>query len=138
MSNLLDCHSQFEAKVGLSPITITDNTEQVTETIDLQGYDGCEFIVQTGTLADSDITATVKLFESDASSMSGETEVTAVDSLYGAPTALTAASDGTIQQFGYRGSKRYVRAKIAPANNTGSAPFSACVILRKKKVGTGI
>lgn len=137
MSNKLDCNSQYEFKRLLSPVVSTDNTELVSQTIDLQAYDGFEVAINSGTLSDaSGTTITPKLFESDDSGMSGEAEVTDANLLYGAPTVWTEASDDAVQQFGYRGNKRYVRLKLTVAGNSGNIPISAVAMLRKKKVGS--
>lgn len=139
MSNKLDIHSQFSAAVGLAPIVGTDDTALVSEIIDMQGLDAVEFIVMSGVLADANATFAIALYESDTSTMTGdEAAVTDADLLYGAPTAWTFANDGAIQQFGYRGKKRYLRVKITPTGNTGDAPFAVAVIKKLKLVGATI
>jgi hypothetical protein len=133
---MLDVTTDKAVLVCLAPIVVSDNTAQVGSTIDLKDYLGADFVVQTGILADVDATFSVKLFEGNASNMSDEAEVTSGDLLLGTKTDFTFADDGAIQHFGYRGNKRYCRIKITPSNNAGSAPLSACAILKKKKIGS--
>lgn len=137
MSNKLDLHSQFVGVKALAPIAGTDDTVLTSEIIDLQGYDGVEFFVMSGVLADAAATFTPAIFHGDASNMSDEgSALTDADSLYGAPAAWAQSDDGAVQQFGYRGSKRYLRVKITPSGNASSAPFAVLAVLRKKKVGS--
>lgn len=136
MSNKLDTVSQETVIKGLAPIAVSDNTAQVSDTIDIQGYDAIKAVLMSGVLADVDATFAVQLFEGDASNMSDEAAVSSSDSLYGTVANWTFADDNAVQQFGYRGSKRYLRVKITPSNNTGSAVFSVAFLGRKKKIGT--
>lgn len=136
MSNKLDLHSQFEYKIGLAPVVGGGNTLLTGLTIDTQGYDGVEFVISTGTLADAAATWTPKLYEDTDSAMGTETEVTDTSHLYGVPAVFSQADDASVFSFGYRGAKRYLRVKIQPADNAGSDPISVLVVLRKKKVGS--
>lgn len=136
MSNRLDIHSQFSAVKALAPIAGTDDTALVSDVIDTQGTDGIEFIVMAGVLADAAATFDVALYADTAVGMGTEAEVTSADELYGSVSDWTQASDGAIQQFGYRGAKRYLRVKITPTGNASSAPFSVCAIKHLKKVGS--
>lgn len=134
---MLDIHSEFTLARGLSPVVSSDNTELVSEIIDLQGYDGVEFMVAAGTLADAGgATFIPKIYAGDASNMSDEAQVTSADLLLGSATTWTEASDDAVQKMGYRGNQRYVRMKITVAGNSGSAPLCIMVLLRNKKIGT--
>lgn len=136
MSNKIDIHNQFSLVKGLSPIAATDDTVLVSDTIDLEGCDGVEALVSSGVLADAAATFTVALYAGDASGMGDEAVVTAADELYGSPTNWTQASDSLVQQFGYRGAKRYIRVKITPSGNASSAPFCINFLKHLKKVGS--
>lgn len=133
---MLDINSQNDVLVSISPIAVSDNTEQIGATIDLQEYSAVDFVVQTGVLADADATFAVQLFEGNTSNMSDEAEVTSADLIIGTKSNLTFADDGEVQHFGYRGIKRYVRIKITPTGNASSAPLSSCAICKKKKIGS--
>lgn len=134
---MLDTHNTFDYKRVLSPASVSDNTAQVGQIIDTQGYDSAEFIIATGSIADADATFTTLLEESDDSGMSGAAGVDDAN-LIGTESAASPifSSDDSIFTLGYRGGKRYLRLTITPAANASAAVLSAVVALRKKKVGT--
>jgi hypothetical protein len=116
---------------AIAPVVVADNTAQVSAIIDLRDYDGCTFVIQTGTLADADATFAVTLDHGDAANLSDATAVTAATGLIGT-TALAGfnfADDGECRKIGYAGSRRYVRLTVTPATNTGNAPIAAVAIL---------
>jgi hypothetical protein len=98
---------------------VTDNTAQVSTVADLKGYQSCMLALIFGTNADSDMTYTVLIEDSDNNS-----SYAAVDDAYLNGTEVLAAADfgddGETRKIGYTGIKRYVRATITPANNTGN------------------
>ena len=89
--------------------------------VDLQGSESAVVMFSLGALTDG--THTPKVQESDASG-SGYTDVAAAD-LIGSLSALSA---NTIQQVGYIGNKRYIRAVLTVAGATTGALSSAVVI----------
>jgi hypothetical protein len=89
--------------------------------VDLQGSESAVVMFSLGALTDG--THTPKVQESDASG-SGYTDVAAAD-LIGSLSALSANS---IQQVGYIGNKRYIRAVLTVAGATTGALSSAVVI----------
>ena len=89
--------------------------------VDLQGSESAVVMFSLGALTDG--THTPKVQESDASG-SGYTDVAAAD-LIGSLSAMTANS---IQQVGYIGNKRYIRAVLTVAGATTGALSSAVVI----------
>ncbi|MGY4288882.1 hypothetical protein ACVWXO_008102 [Bradyrhizobium sp. LM2.7] len=98
---------------------VTDNTVQTSQVADLLGYDSCMLAMVTGTLSDADAAFAVTVEESDDNSTF--TAAAAADLI--GTTALASfdfAADNVCRKIGYRGTKRYVRAKITPANNTGN------------------
>jgi len=123
-----DLISKLAVSVALAPLAaaITGNTAQVSTILDMQGSMGAALVIATGTLVDADATFTVLLEESDASDMSGANAVSDSD-LNGteALAGFTFAEDSKCRKLGYVGSKRYIRATITPATNTGAAPLSA-------------
>jgi hypothetical protein len=108
----------------------TDNTAMVSAVLDLQGYIGAGLIIQLGGIADADATATVLLEESDASgsgfSAVADADLNGTEALAG----FTFADDGECRKLGYVGNKRYIRATITPANNTGALALAATWVLR--------
>lgn len=131
-----DLISNIQVKRGLSPVSVSDNTAQVSQIIDVQGYDSCSFIILTGSLADADVTFTVLLEEGDASNLSDAAAVADADMVSQtsgtAPetaAAFTFAADDGVRKLGYIGKKRYVRLTITPANNASAAVLAVGVLL---------
>jgi hypothetical protein len=130
-----DLANNILVKRVLSCARVTDNTAQVGQVIDLQGYNSLTYTINVGTVADADATFTVLLEESDVSN----TDFTAVadaDMISQTPGTApeTAASfrfddDNEVRKLGYIGNKRYTRLTITPANNSGNADFGAEAIL---------
>lgn len=107
---------------------VTDNTAFVSTVADLKGYGSCMLAMITGTNADADATYTVLIEDSDDNS-----SFSAVDDTYlngtEALAAFTFADDGEPRKIGYTGLKRYLRATVTPANNTGNAFLAGVWIL---------
>lgn len=131
-----DAISSVQIKRVLSPASVSDNTAQVGQIIDHQGYDSAAYVILTGSIADADVTFTVLLEESDASNMSGSNAVADADMV--SQTAGTAPetaaafqfdSDDQVRKLAYIGSKRYTRLTITPANNASAAVLAACCVL---------
>lgn len=117
-----DLHNHIDLKRGISPAAaVTDNTAFVSQVCDTLGYGSVEFVALTGSLADADATFTTLIEESDSS---GSGFIAVADAeLLGteAQASFTFAADDKVFKIGYIGTKRYVRATITPANNTGNA-----------------
>ena len=108
-----DLLTKILVKRVLSPVSVADNTAQVGQVIDRQGYDSATFVILTGSIADADATFTVLLEESDASG-SGFSAVADNDMLTQASGTApeTAAAfqfddDNEVRKIGYVGMKRY-------------------------------
>lgn len=126
-----DMLNDIDVKRVLSPAAaVTGDTPQVGAIIDRRGYDSLTYIIATGLLADADATFTVLLEESDDSGMSGASAVDDAD-LVGteALARFNYGDDNECRKLGYRGSKRYTRLTITPANNTTAAYMTAVAIL---------
>ncbi len=108
----------------------SDNTAQVSQIIDVQGYNSLTFLILTGTLADADATFTTLVEHGDQANLSDAAAVSD-DNLIGteALASFTFADDNKVFKIGYRGSKRYVRLTITPVNNAGAAPMSVIALL---------
>ncbi|WP_289294515.1 hypothetical protein [uncultured Reyranella sp.] len=127
----MDLHSNVKASRAIAPAAATtDNTPWVSAILDTQNYDTNELVLQAGVLSDADATFTVLLEESNDSGMSGAVAVADAD-LIGleSEASFTFADDNVTKKLGYRGNKRYIRATVTPANNTGNA-FLAAVWLQ--------
>jgi hypothetical protein len=127
--------SNKQVKRVLSPVSVADNTAQVGQVIDRQGYDSLAYLILTGSLADADVTFTVLLEESDASG-SGFAAVADADmvSQTSGTAPETAAGfqfddDNEVRKIGYIGGKRYVRVTVTPSGNDSGNVFVAGVWL---------
>ena len=114
----------------ISPVSVADDTAEVGEIIDRQGFDSVTYVISTGTLADVDATFAILLEESDDSGMSGATAVTDSDLLgTEALAAFTFTNDDETRKLAYIGSKRFTRLTITPSANGSAALFSAVAIM---------
>lgn len=127
----LDLHNNIQVLSVFDPIDLgTGNTPKVGEIIDRQDAMALEFIIQTGSLADSDATFTVLVEDGDNSALSDNVAVADAELLgTEAGASFVFSDDNKIAKIGYTGSKRYVRLTVTPANNTGAVLISACAIL---------
>ena len=124
-----DLANNIQAKRVLSPVSVSDNTAQVGQVIDLAGYNSATMLINIGSVADADTVVTALLEESDASG-SGFSAVADTD-LIG--TELLAGfqydDDNEVRKLGYVGSKQYIRLTLTPANNASAMVISAMAIL---------
>jgi len=123
---MFDLMNRLAIKRAISPVSIADNTAAVSQILDMQGQMAACLVIATGSIADADATFTVLLEESDASNMAGATAVADAD-LIGteALAGFQFEDDNECRKLGYKGSSRYSRATITPANNASAALLSA-------------
>ncbi len=115
---------------AISPVSVADNTAEVGQIIDRQGYDGLTFVIATGSLADVDATFAVLVEEGNDSGLSDAAAVADADLLgTEALAGFQFDDDNETRKIGYIGDKRYVRLTITPAANASAALFSAVAIL---------
>ena len=109
---------------------ITDNTAQVSNIIDMAGFNSCTLVLHVGSFADSDATTTVLVEDGDDSAL---TDAAAVADAYLTGTeagmAPTFANDNTVCKIGYIGTKRYIRLTVTPASNASNLFLSGVAIL---------
>lgn len=128
-----------QIKRVLSPAaSAADNTAQVGQIIDHQGYDAATYLILTGSLPDADATFVVLLEEGDVSSLSDAAAVADADMVSQvngtAPetaAAFTFADDNEVRKLGYVGVKRYTRLTITPAANASVSLLAACCVLER-------
>ena len=122
---MFDLMNRIAVKRAISPVSIADNTAAVSQVLDMQGACAAALVIATGSIADADATFTVLMEHSDASG-SGFTAVPDAE-LIGteALAGFQFDDDNECRKIGYKGSKRYVRATITPANNASAALLSA-------------
>lgn len=125
-----DLHNNIAPKRVISPVSVADNTAQVGQIIDRQGFQALEYVILTGSLSDADATFTVLLEEGDASNLSDAAAVADADLLgTEALASFTFAADDKVFKLGYKGNKRYTRLTITPAGNASAALLAAVAIL---------
>jgi hypothetical protein len=126
-----DLHNNIDVKRVISPVSgAADNTAQVGQIIDRQGFESLEYLIATGSVADADATFTVLLEESDAANMAGAVAVDDADLLgTEALAGFVFSDDDKVRKLGYRGNKRYTRLTITPAANTGAWLVAAVAVL---------
>lgn len=122
-----ELHNNIKVSRAISPAAaVTNNTAWVSQILDTANFQNHELVIAIGELADADATFTVLMEESDASDLSGGNAVADADLLgTEAQASFTFAHDDQTRKIGYKGAKRYIRATITPANNTGNAFVSA-------------
>ena len=109
--------------------TVSTNTTTNGEIIDLQDYEGCTFVFQTGTVTDGDY---LPLIEESVNSDLTSSNVVVDGDLIGTESnaGFTADDDDDkISTLGYRGSKRFVRFAVVSTNTSSGAVIGANVIL---------
>lgn len=122
---------------GIAPVSVADNTAQVSEIIDLQGHDSLTWLIALGTLADADATFAVTMEHGDQDNLSDAAPVSDADLLGTLPLAgFTFADDNQTRKIGYRGARRYVRLTITPSGNTAAALMSALALLGHPNKGS--
>lgn len=124
----------------ISPVSVADNTAQVGQIIDHQGFEAALYEILLGSIADADATFAVLLEEGDNAALSDAATVGNGDMISQSSSApLTAAgfqfdSDNQVRTLGYKGKKRYTRLTITPANNASAALIAACCRLSHRRV----
>jgi len=127
-----DLHNNIKCSRAISPVSGGANdTASVSQIIDTAGYNGLEFVIALGSLADADATFTVLVEDGDNASLTDNAAVADTE-LVGteAGASFVFSADDTVKKIGYLGAKRYVRLTITPANNTGAWLHSAVAIQR--------
>jgi hypothetical protein len=125
-----DLLNNINIKRVLSPVSVADNTAQVGQIIDMQGYSSLTYVIATGSIADADATFTVLLEEDDDAAMGTATAVADTDLLgTEALAGFQFDDDNECRKIGYIGNKRYTRLTITPANNASAALLSAVAVL---------
>lgn len=119
-----DIKSNIDVAESLAPAAYTGNA--TGSSVDLQGFHAAAFLIVAGAITDG--THTVSAEESDDG-----TTWTAVDAadLDGSFVALTT---GAVQKVGYKGAKRYVRAKTTVTGATTGGVYTVSVLRARPTV----
>jgi hypothetical protein len=125
-----DNYDNLKFVPAIAPAVVSDNTAQVSAIVDRFGFESATFVIQTGTLADTDATFAVLLEDGNNSGLSDNAAVS--DSLTlntQSAASFTFAADAVCRKIGYIGSKRYLRLTITPSSNSTTAPMAAIAVL---------
>lgn len=122
-----DLHHSVKAVCALAPQSITSDTTTVGEIIDTQGFDGVEFVIVAGALADSVL---LPLVTECATSGGSYTAVADAD-LHGteAGAQLDETLDKNTSKVGYSGTKRFVKLSLVSTSTTGANLVGAVALL---------
>lgn len=117
-----DLVNNLDVKRGISPVSVADNTAQVSQIFDMQGFLSVAALILIGSVADADATFTVLVEEGDAANLSDAAAVADADLIGSEALAgFQFDDDNECRKIGYIGSKRYIRVTITPANNASAA-----------------
>lgn len=125
-----DLFNAVTLKRAISPVSVADNTAQVGQIIDRQGFESVTYAIALGSIADADATFAVTIDEGNDSGLSDAAAVAAAD-LLGTTTlaGFQYDSDNACRKLGYIGAKRYTRLTITPTGNASAALLAAVAIL---------
>lgn len=128
-------NDSIQTKRAISPVSVSDNTAQVSQIIDTAGFHGLEFVINTGSIADADATFAVTLDEGDVANLSDAASVASTN-LDGtlALAGFQFDDDNETRRIGIREiTKRYYRLTITPSNNASAALLGAVAILHSPR-----
>ena len=132
--SLRDISNNIDLKRAISPVSVADNTAQVSQVLDTRDYGAVMLALAIGSFADADATAAVLIEESDVSG-SGYTAV--ADEYLNGTEALAGFQfddDNECRKIGYTGNKRYVRATVTPANNASAVLIAGIWVCAPNRV----
>lgn len=125
-----DLHNNIAVRRAISPVSVADNTAQVSGIIDTRGFGSLEFLIAIGSVADADATFTVLVEDGDSATL---TDAAAVADAQLLGTEALAGfqfdDDNEVRKIGYVGNKRYARLTITPVGNASAALLSAVAVL---------
>lgn len=125
----IDLHNEINPRVAIAPAAAyTTNSAIVSSIIDTQGFESCEFVIETGAIAGG-ATFAVSLSDGNQANLS-DAAVVVAPNLIGtfAQAGFASANANSCFKIGYAGVNRYLRLTITPSGNT-SAYISAIAVL---------
>lgn len=117
-----DLVQKISAALSVSPQVLTNGTVNGASA-DMQNFESAAVVVASGTVTDGTHTPSLE----DSPDDSAWTAVAAGD-LIGSFTAIAAANDDEIQEVGYKGSQRYLRAVVVTTGATTGALVAAAIV----------
>lgn len=124
-----DINSNLHLARAISPVSVADNTAQVSQVFDTRGYDAVMLAIAAGSIADADATFTLLFEDSDDNVTYAAVSDDYLNGLE-SQGSFQFDDDNEPRKIGYAGIKRYVRATITPAGNASAALLSALWIAR--------
>jgi len=122
-----DLHNNIKCSLAEPPVAALTNanTAFVSTILDTAGFGSHEYVGILGTNTDADVSFTVLVEEGDSSTLADNTAVADADLLGVEAMGLDFADDNTVFKIGYKGTKRYIRVTVTPANNGAGDVFFA-------------
>jgi hypothetical protein len=120
-----DLHNDVLGAVALNTAAITSSTTTAGNIIDMSGFEGLEFFIQSGARTDGTYTPLIE--EGDEDDL-GDAAAVADENLLGTEAAAAVAAANTVKRIGYRGHKRYVRLSIVSTGVTSGATVGATAV----------
>ena len=129
-----DIANNLDLKRAISPVSVADNTAQVSQILDTRDYESVMLGILLGSIADADATFAVTFEHGDAANLSDAAAVPA-DYLNGTTTlaGFVFSDDDKLRKIGYVGIKRYIRATITPSANASAALLAALWICAPRR-----
>ena len=123
-----DIHNSMEQKVALDVQSISSDTTTAGNILDLQGFEGIEFLITAGSITDGAYAVLIE--EGDDSGLSDAAAVADSD-LLGTEllAAFTATDDNKVSKIGYIGQKQFVRLSLVSTGTTTGGTFGALAVL---------
>lgn len=121
-----DLHNNIDTARVLLPVTLTTTAGAAAKIVDLQGYQGVEFIINYGSVTATNATITPTVKEGD---VTGTMTSVADANLLGleanaalgqAATRTSGVSKNVSKRIGYIGTKRYVTCSLFPTVTAAS------------------
>lgn len=127
-----DLHNNIESRPSANPAAaITGNATVNEATINRDGYESIEWVIQSGVITDGQFA--YQVWAGDASNMSDEAQVTAPELLGTAPTFVATTDNNKSKKVGYCGPKQYARLKRVQSGATSGGFMASQAILGRPK-----
>jgi hypothetical protein len=138
-----ELHSSVKVQRCISPVAVgTTGTGKTGTPVDRRGYGGVEFILDYGTITATGAVFTATILEGDATgALTSAADSDLIGTELAAGLAAQARTSGVgknvSKKIGYKGSKRYVNAKIV-STVTAGPPVAATAVLFNPESVSGI
>lgn len=107
-----DLHSTLRAETALTQQTISTATTTNGAVIDTLGFEGVDFVIQTGVVTAAGTSVTAQIWESDVNTFGGEQTQVVDPELRGSALINDNADDNKCFRIGSVGKKRYQRLSL--------------------------